>query len=256
MAIRWSNTRQNDERTLIQHRGKQKARKMLIPPNLFPKKISNYSISSTRSSPSRCIPTFTWIFFTVPETGELTKVSIFIALRTHKGWPFSIACPSLTLISITFPGIGAPICPFTSLRALGWKCISCEEIETNILKHEQLYWSYPLTTLQGNILKATKYPDDGSRFPIQTAIPWSYITHTVCTHFPTSSPITWTGLGGSPCFSITQPLCPFLSSIMIASVASQRNWRCCPFLNHQTCIFPQTETCNIIMWLHAPNPTT
>lgn len=47
------------------------------------------SISSIRSSPSREASIVTWTALTVPATGELTTVSIFIAERTHSGWPFS-----------------------------------------------------------------------------------------------------------------------------------------------------------------------
>lgn len=47
------------------------------------------SISSIRSSPSREASAVTWTAFTVPATGEFTTVSIFMADRTHSGWPFS-----------------------------------------------------------------------------------------------------------------------------------------------------------------------
>lgn len=47
------------------------------------------SISSIRSSPSREASGVTWIALMVPAIGELTTVSIFIAERTHSGWPFS-----------------------------------------------------------------------------------------------------------------------------------------------------------------------
>lgn len=47
------------------------------------------SISSIRSSPSREASGVTWIALMVPAIGELTTVSIFMAERTHSGWPFS-----------------------------------------------------------------------------------------------------------------------------------------------------------------------
>lgn len=55
----------------------------LPPPSLYS------SISSIRSSPSREESGATWTAFTVPLSGELTTVSIFMAERTHSGWPFS-----------------------------------------------------------------------------------------------------------------------------------------------------------------------
>lgn len=47
------------------------------------------SISSIRSSPSREASATTWTALTIPAIGELTTVSIFMAERTHSGWPFS-----------------------------------------------------------------------------------------------------------------------------------------------------------------------
>lgn len=61
-----------------------------LPPSLPPSALARYSsISSIRSSPSRELSAVTWTALTVPANGELTTVSIFMAERTHSGWPFS-----------------------------------------------------------------------------------------------------------------------------------------------------------------------
>ena len=61
-----------------------------LPPSLPPSALARYSsISSIRSSPSREASAETWTALTVPAIGELTTVSIFMAERTHSGWPFS-----------------------------------------------------------------------------------------------------------------------------------------------------------------------
>lgn len=58
--------------------------------SLLPLLLSLYSsISSIRSSPSREASAVTWTALMVPASGELTTVSIFMAERTHSGWPFS-----------------------------------------------------------------------------------------------------------------------------------------------------------------------
>lgn len=63
---------------------------LLRQPSLPPSALSLYSsISSIRSSPSREESAVTWTALTVPAIGELTTVSIFMAERTHSGWPFS-----------------------------------------------------------------------------------------------------------------------------------------------------------------------
>lgn len=61
-----------------------------LPPASYHSPPALYSsISSIRSSPSREASGVTWIALMVPAIGELTTVSIFIAERTHSGWPFS-----------------------------------------------------------------------------------------------------------------------------------------------------------------------
>lgn len=59
------------------------------PPSICPSILLYSSISSIRSSPSREASGVTWTALTVPAMGELTTVSIFMADRTHSGWPFS-----------------------------------------------------------------------------------------------------------------------------------------------------------------------
>lgn len=61
-----------------------------LPPASYHSPPALYSsISSIRSSPSREASGVTWIALMVPAIGELTTVSIFMAERTHSGWPFS-----------------------------------------------------------------------------------------------------------------------------------------------------------------------
>ena len=62
-----------------------------------------HSISRMRSSPSSVMSLVTWTLRTVPSTGEVTTVSIFMALSTHRGWPLVTLAPAATLMSITFP---------------------------------------------------------------------------------------------------------------------------------------------------------
>ncbi|RUS77142.1 hypothetical protein EGW08_015098 [Elysia chlorotica] len=100
------------------------------PPSLSPLQHPEcpvYSISTSRSSPSSFMSLVTATSLTVPAMGALTTISIFMALRTSSFWPFSTVSPSLTLISMTVPGIGAPTEPRTLVTALGWMCISCRE---------------------------------------------------------------------------------------------------------------------------------
>lgn len=61
-----------------------------LPPASYHSLPALYSsISSIRSSPSREASGVTWTALMVPAIGELTTVSIFMAERTHSGWPFS-----------------------------------------------------------------------------------------------------------------------------------------------------------------------
>ena len=83
-----------------------------------------YSISKSKSSPSSFMPCWMETDLTTPEIGDCTTISIFMALITAKGCPFSTVSPSLTLTLMTSPGMGEPTEPFTPFRALGWKCIS------------------------------------------------------------------------------------------------------------------------------------
>lgn len=122
-----------------------------------------------RSSPSRLLSALTCTLDIMPEIGELTTVSIFIALSTQRGWPFSTFWPGFTFTSTTLPGMGAPTCPRTSFKALGWKCISWRSRKQNetitgetreamkYLTHfpSQLFPNYQSSSAMRNMIKWT-----------------------------------------------------------------------------------------------------
>lgn len=90
------------------------------------KVYSFYSNVMIRSSPSMLIPFVMSRDLITPARGDWTTISIFMAERTMRGWPFSTESPTLTRMSITFPGMGAPTSLSFVLLALGWMWSSCK----------------------------------------------------------------------------------------------------------------------------------
>ncbi|KAH3659409.1 hypothetical protein OGATHE_006293 [Ogataea polymorpha] len=87
-------------------------------------KMAEYEELAARSPASTLSFSCTITSPTLPETGELITISIFIALRTHNGSPFLTSTPGWTRTSITTPAIGAPTSFGLCASALGRVTVS------------------------------------------------------------------------------------------------------------------------------------
>mmetsp|Transcript_38533 Transcript_38533/g.108943 ORF Transcript_38533/g.108943 Transcript_38533/m.108943 type:complete len:203 (-) Transcript_38533:3272-3880(-) len=68
-------------------------------------------MDTSRSPPSKLSPFSTATCFTMPATGALTVVSIFMALITTRAVPAATLVPGLHMISTISPPMGAPTLP-------------------------------------------------------------------------------------------------------------------------------------------------